>query len=125
MTCLNCGHGPSWHEESFLNYRNGWDEPWWEKRKIPCTHPDCQSKTLEFPPKCIKFKGSETWLREGHDDNYEFPQEQVERLRKLKEEQKPQIVVDKDFHELFCRVMKEELDKDCNCFGTTSEIRKK
>jgi hypothetical protein len=61
--------------------------------------------------------------KHGEYDYFNYTPEQIELNNKLKERDKPSIIPDKDFHELFCKVLKEETDRECDCEGTTSEIR--
>lgn len=50
-------------------------------------------------------------------DTVPFPKEMVDRNNELKERDKPAIVVDAEFHKLFCKVMKEDTGRDCKCYG--------
>lgn len=117
MTCFNCEHGRSWHETLVMEYRWNWD---WVTKTGKCQVEGCNCKHY-------MDKRAEHYEKESAESGNYLP-EQIQLLEKLKQEEKerkPQIIIDKDFHELFCHVLKEETNRECDCEGTTGEIRRK
>ena len=109
-----CGHGESWHTRPERRRYSAFDgELCWKKVKGACQFEGCECKKYHYKP------------REDFTATYWSP-EQVqlnEELRLKDKENRIGIVVDKDFHELFCKVLKQETERECDCEGTTSEIR--
>ena len=111
----NCGHGWSWHIEWISKF--DWGGERLINKVIPCTKEGCNCERYQTISKEQMPVIQASWG--------DWSPEQIKLNEELKEKTVPGIQVTKDFHELFCRVLKQETNRECDCEGTTSEIRAK
>jgi hypothetical protein len=109
MTCGNCDHGRSWHIQ--IRKASNLSGVFWHEIRGHCRHEGCSCRGFRH-----KYKTED-------DEATYFKPEQVQKLEELKKQHDPQIIVDKQFHEMFCQVLKEETNRECDCLGTTNEVR--
>lgn len=115
--CKECGHGPSWHTRWTTKKPNAFSDPMWVSRKGVCEFQDCDCHHFH------QIDNHSDYFHRKIDTPINYSPEQIAKNEELKLAREPSIVIDKDFHELFCTVLKEETNRTCDCEGTTSEIR--
>jgi len=116
LPCKNCIHGVSWHkmrEHYFDNYNLYWR---FHDVERACTAEGCP---------CRQYEGLKPEVAELTEKTVFYSPEQIALNEKLKASREGAIKIDHEFHELFCKVLKEETNRECDCEGTTSEIRAK
>ena len=111
--CFKCGHPDTHHHRQERSYRNSKGDYKYYSTIEWCTHPRCRC------PKYLR----KTSLDHVKEMKGNWSVDMIKRNEELRKNMEPAIKVDKDFHELFCKVLKEETSRNCDCEGTTSEIR--